>query len=395
MPVLLAALGALLMSLDSAINIVLPAMAEAFGVAPAAIRWVIICYVLTYALTAFAAGLLADRLGPGPVFSAGLWICGFAFLGYLAAHSYTMVLLLRVLQGLGGGLVYGTAPALVTLSLPRERHGRGLGVMSLGLGVGLGVGPMLGGVLLDAFGWSSTFLFRAPLFLAAAVLAQTRLRALGGKPSLPRRIELADVLRVPVLRSAALAFLSNHAQFSVWLLVPFYLVGPLALSPTVGGLVFTLTPLANALAAPVGGAATDRIGPRVPLVVGLALELAGLLAIARMTEHTPLALVGVAMALVGVGVGLFQVPNLAQMMTAFPQAQQGAAGGLAFFGRTLGSAVGVQVTAALFDARVSRDGFLPAFHVAFLAAAAVCALAVLLALLPGPAARESSRRAGG
>lgn len=395
MPVLLAALGALLMSLDSAINIVLPAMAEAFGVAPAAIRWVIICYVLTYALTAFAAGLLADRLGPGPVFSAGLWICGFAFLGYLAAHSYTMVLLLRVLQGLGGGLVYGTAPALVTLSLPRERHGRGLGVMSLGLGVGLGVGPMLGGVLLDAFGWSSTFLFRAPLFLAAAVLAQTRLRALGGKPSLPRRIELADVLRVPVLRSAALAFLSNHAQFSVWLLVPFYLVGPLALSPTVGGLVFTLTPLANALAAPVGGAATDRIGPRVPLVVGLALELAGLLAIARMTAHTPLALVGVAMALVGVGVGLFQVPNLAQMMTAFPQAQQGAAGGLAFFGRTLGSAVGVQVTAALFDARVSRDGFLPAFHVAFLAAAAVCALAVLLALLPGPAARESSRRAGG
>lgn len=395
MPVLLAALGALLMSLDSAINIVLPEMAEAFGVAPAAIRWVIICYVLTYALTAFAAGLLADRLGPGPVFSAGLWICGFAFLGYLAAHSYTMVLLLRVLQGLGGGLVYGTAPALVTLSLPRERHGRGLGVMSLGLGVGLGVGPMLGGVLLDAFGWSSTFLFRAPLFLAAAVLAQTRLRALGGKPSLPRRIELADVLRVPVLRSAALAFLSNHAQFSVWLLVPFYLVGPLALSPTVGGLVFTLTPLANALAAPVGGAATDRIGPRVPLVVGLALELAGLLAIARMTAHTPLALVGVAMALVGVGVGLFQVPNLAQMMTAFPQAQQGAAGGLAFFGRTLGSAVGVQVTAALFDARVSRDGFLPAFHVAFLAAAAVCALAVLLALLPGPAARESSRRAGG
>ena len=48
MPVLLAALGALLMSLDSAINIVLPAMAAAFGVAPAAIRWVIICYAVSY-----------------------------------------------------------------------------------------------------------------------------------------------------------------------------------------------------------------------------------------------------------------------------------------------------------------------------------------------------------
>jgi MFS family permease len=395
MPVLLAALGALLMSLDSAINIALPAMAAAFGVAPAAIRWVIICYVLTYALTAFAAGLVADRLGPGPVFSVGLWLCGFAFLGYAAAHSYGVVLLLRVLQGLGGGLVYGTAPALVTLSLPRERHGRGLGVMSLGLGVGLGVGPMLGGVLLDAFGWSSTFLFRAPLFLVAAVLAQTRLRALGGAPSAPRRIARADLLRFPVLRSAALAFLSNHAQFAVWLLVPFYLVGTLRLSPILGGVVFTLTPLATALAAPLGGVATDRIGPRGPLVAGLALELAGLLALARMTEHTPLLLVGIAMALVGIGVGLFQVPNLAQMMAAFPPAQQGAAGGLGFLGRTLGSALGVQVTAALFDARLGRDGFLPAFHAAFLAAAAVCALAVLLAVLPGPAGRGASRRPPG
>ncbi|HEU4439283.1 MAG TPA: MFS transporter [Methylomirabilota bacterium] len=395
MPVFLAALGALLMSLDSAINIVLPAMADAFGVAPAAIRWVIICYVLTYALTAFAAGLLADRLGPGPVFAVGLWLCGFAFLGYLAAHSYAVVLLLRVLQGLGGGLVYGTAPALVTLSLPRERHGRGLGTMSLGLGIGLGIGPVLGGLLQDSFGWASTFLFRAPLFLGAAVLAQARLRALGGAPAAPRRVALEDLLRLPVLRSAALAFLSNHAQFAVWLLVPFYLVGPLALSPTLGGVLFTLTPLATALAAPIGGTATDRLGPRGPLVVGLALELAGLLAISRMTEQTPLAVVGVAMGLVGIGVGLFQVPNLAQLMAAFPAAQQGAAGGLGFLGRTLGSAVGVQVTAALFDARLGRDGFLPAFHVAFLAAAAVCAVALLMALLPMAAAREPDRRAAG
>lgn len=394
MPVLLAALGALLMSLDSAINIVLPAMASAFGVAPAAIRWVIICYVLTYALTAFAAGLLADRLGPGPVFTAGLWLTGCVFLGYPLVHSYGAVLLLRVLQGLGGGLVYGTAPALVTLSLPSARHGRGLGTMSLGLGVGLGVGPMLGGALLDAFGWSAAFVFRAPLFLGLAVLAQTRLGALGGAPRVSRRVALGDLLRLPVLRAALLAFLSNHAQFAVWLLVPFFLVGPLGLSPLAGGFVFTLTPLGAALAAPLGGVATDRAGARGPLVGGLVVELAGLVAIALMTETTPLLRVGAGMALVGLGVGLFQVPNLAQMMAAFPAAQQGAAGGLAFLGRTLGSAVGVQVTAALFDARVGRAGFLPAFHAAFYAAATVCALAVALALLPASTGRSASSAPG-
>lgn len=390
MPVLLAALGALLMSLDSAINIALPAMASAFGVAPAAIRWVIICYVLTYALTAFVAGLLADRLGPGPVFTAGLWLTGLVFVAYPLVQSYRAVLLLRVLQGLGGGLVYGTAPALVTLSLPRERHGRGLGSMSLGLGVGLGVGPMLGGALLAAFGWSAAFAFRAPLFLGLAVLAQTRLGDLGGASKASRRVGLADLLRLPVLRAALLAFLSNHAQFAVWLLVPFFLVGPLGLSPIAGGLVFTLTPLGAALAAPLGGAATDRVGARWPLVGGLVAELAGLVTIALMTETTPLLRVGAGMALVGLGVGLFQVPNLAQMMAAFPAAQQGAAGGLAFLGRTLGSAVGVQVTAVLFDARLGRDGFLPAFHSAFYAAASVCALAAALALLPLPTGRPAS-----
>jgi MFS family permease len=385
-PVLLAALGALLVSLDAAINIALPAMANAFGVGPAAIRWVIICYVLTYALTAFVAGLLADRLGPGPVFAAGLWLCAASFVGYALASSYGAVLLLRVAQGVGSGMVYGTAPALVTLSLPPARHGRGLGTMSLGIGVGLGVGPVLGGLLVDGFGWPAAFVFRAPLFLVLALLALTRFGRVAGAAPTPRRLAAADVLRLPVLHAGLLAFLSQYAQFAVWLLMPFFLVGARGLSPSVGGAVFVLTPLATALAAPLGGVLTDRIGPRWPLRVGLALEAAGLLAIGGVTGATSLALVGAAMALVGFGAGLFQVPNLAVMMVAFPPAQQGAAGGLAFLGRTMGSAVGVQVAALLFDARLPRDGFLAAFHAAFLAAGAVCTLAAGLALLPSQAA---------
>ena len=392
MPVLLAALGALLVSLDSAINIALPAMAAAFAVPTAAIRWVIICYVLTYALTAFAAGLLADRLGPRPVFAAGLWICAATFVGYAAASSYATVLLLRVAQGVGSGMVYGTAPALVTLSLPRERHGRGLSAMSLGIGVGLGVGPIVGGLLVDAFGWAATFVFRAPLFLALALLALTRFGRVHAAAPAPRRLAVEDLLRLPVLRAALLAFLSQYAQFAVWLLIPFFLVGTLGLSPSVGGAIFVLAPLATALAAPLGGTLTDRVGPRGPLRGGLALEAAGLLAIAAITGATPLPLVGACLALVGFGAGLFQVPNLALMMAAFPAAQQGAAGGLAFLARTLGSAAGVQAAAALFDARLARDGFLPAFHAAFLAAGLVCALAAGLALLPVRGARRSPPR---
>ena len=78
-PVVLAALGALLVSLDASLNIALPAVAAAFGIGPAAVRWMIICYVATYALTALGAGILADRLGALRVFTAGLWLSAAVF----------------------------------------------------------------------------------------------------------------------------------------------------------------------------------------------------------------------------------------------------------------------------------------------------------------------------
>lgn len=382
MPVLLAALGVLAVSLDSSINMALPAMARAFDVGPAGARWVIICYVLTYALTSFAAGVLADRLGPGPVFAAGVALSALAFAGYALAATFPGVLGLRVAQGVGGGLVYGTAPALVTLALPRERHGRGLGLMSLGLGAGLGVGPILGGALVEHVGWRAVFLFRAPIMGLLTAGAAALLRGQRAAGPLPRLVSAGDLFRAPVLSGAALAFLSNYAQFAVWLLIPFFLSEVLRLPASLGGLFFMLTPLGTALAAPVAGWMTDRAGPRWPLVAGLGVEVGGLWAISRFSEETSLALVAAALALVGFGVGVFQVPNLAQMMAAFPAAQQGAAGGLAFLSRTLGSAVGVQVTAMLFQSRVGPAGFVGAFRWAFAASAAACGAAVLLALVP-------------
>ncbi len=382
MPVLLATLGVFTVSLDSAINIALPAMAAAFGVGPATIRWIIICYVLTYALTAFLAGVVADRLGPTPVFTAGLGISCVAFAAFALAGSFGGVLLLRVLQGVGGGLVYGTAPALVTLWLPRERHGRGLGLMSLGLGAGLAIGPVLGGVLVERLGWLWVFVARAPLTGALAVLAGAMLGARPWTGAVARMLAPRDVLRAPVLNAAALAFLSNYAQFAAWLLGPFLLVSVLGLSPIAGGLFFTLMPLGTALAAPAGGWATDRIGSRGPLIAGLVIETAGLWVISGLDVSGPLALAALGLALVGLGAGIFQVPNLADIMAAFPAAQQGAAGGLAFLSRTLGSAAGVQVAAMLFESRGGGVGFLEAFRFAFAAAAAACGLAALLAVAP-------------
>jgi MFS family permease len=363
-PVALAALGALVVSLDSSVNIAFPAMSSAFGVGPVAIRWVIICYVLTYALTAFAAGLLADRLGPAPVFAVGLWASALAFVGYLAVGSFGALLVARVLQGVGGGLVYGTAPALVTLALPRERHGRGLGRLALGLGVGLAVGPLIGGALVEAFGWRAVFLYRAPLAAAlgvAAAVGLSRGRRAGAWRLPPR----AEWRRASVLTALGLAALASWAQFAVWLLAPFYLVSVLGLSPVVGGMFFMLTALGTAGVAPLAGWITDRAGPRAPMVAGLTLEAIGLFVMGGLRSDSAPALVGSALALVGAGLGLFQVPNLARIMTSFSPAGQG--------------------TGMVFGALERSRGWTEAYTVAFAAAGAVCGLAAVIAALSRPA----------
>lgn len=389
MPVLLAAAAFLLVGLDGSVNIAFPAMSAAFGVGPTTIRWVIICYVGTYALTAFAAGVLADRLGPGRVVRAGLVLSLLCFAGYTLVPSFAVFLVFRVLQGAAGGLLYGASPALVTLSLPPSRHGWGLGWASTGLGIGLSLSPLIGGALVGTFGWKSVFLFRVPIVALFVVLAAWTVTPQAGGHG-ARIVAPTDILRWPVLHAGLLAFLANFAQFAVWLLAPYYLVTERGLSPTAGGLLFMLTPIATAMAAPIAGRVTDRCGPRGPMIAGLVTEVVGLLLVGRCGASTPLALVGAALVLVGFGLGMFQVPNLAQIMAAFPARQQGAAGGFAFLARTVGIVAGVQCAVWLFGGRAQVLGFLPAFRFTFDAAASVCGTAALLSLLRG---RRSGARA--
>ena len=177
--------------------------------------------------------------------------------------------------------------------------------------------------------------------------------------------------------------------------MPYYLVGVLGLSTARAGLLFTLTPLGTAAMSPLAGRITDRAGPRLPITLGLTAEAAGLILISRLDATSSWPLVGAALALVGLGLGLFQVPNLAQVMRAFPAAGQGAAGGLAFMSRTLGIVAGVQASATVFGGLERALGWSGAFTAAFAVAGGVCALAAALALWWVRPLRASPRLRGG
>jgi MFS family permease len=373
----IAAAGAGVISLDSIINVAFPAMAAAFAEPPERVRWVIVCYVFTYSLTAFCGGALADRVGHARVFRAGLALTAVALAFGGLAQTFDRLLIARVMQGVAGGLVYGTAPGLVTVTAPPEQRGSALGFLNAGIGVGFTVGPLVAGLLVAQFGWRSTFYVRVPVALAVFGWALVALPATRGAGA--RLVAAADVLRRTVLGPGALAFLANASIFSVWLLAPFYLVLVRGFDATTAGLLFTLTPLGTALAAPVAGAAADRLGARTPMIGGLVLEALGLLLLSRADAATATPIIAGALFAAGFGLGAFQVPNMALIMGAFPGAQQGVAGGFAFLARTLGVVSGVLVLAGLFAARRETVGLQVAFAEAFLTAAIAVALAAVAA----------------
>ncbi len=376
----IAAAGAGVISLDSIINVAFPAMAAAFAEPPERVRWVIVCYVFTYALTAFSGGALADRVGHARVFRVGLLLTAVALTLGALAPTFGLLLGARVLQGLGGGLVYGTAPGIVTLAAPPQARGRALGFLNAGIGVGFTVGPLVAGLLVAHLGWRSTFYVRVPIALGVFGWALAGLPAARGAAT--RLVAAADVLRRAVLAPGALAFLANASIFSVWLLAPFYLVLVRGLDALTAGLLFTLTPLGTAAAAPVAGVAADRLGARGPMIGGLALEALGLLLLSRADATTSMPMIAVALFAAGFGLGIFQVPNMALIMGAFGGAQQGVAGGFAFLARTLGVVTGVLGLAGLFAARREIVGLPAAFGEAFLAAAIAVVLATVAAAAP-------------
>jgi len=375
----IAAAGAGVISLDSIINVAFPAMAAAFAEPPERVRWVIVCYVFTYSVTAFWGGALADRVGHARVFRAGLALTALALALGALAPTFPLLLTARVLQGFAGGLVYGTAPGIVTLAAAPDARGRALGFLNAGIGVGFTIGPLVAGVLVAHLGWRSTFYVRVPIALGVFGWALVGLPAARGAAT--RLVAAADVLRRAVLAPGALAFVANASIFSVWLLAPFYLVLVRGLDAATAGLLFTLTPLGTAAAASLAGLAADRLGARAPMVGGLVLQALGLLLLSRADATTSTVSIAAALFAAGFGLGVFQVPNMALIMGAFGGAQQGVAGGFAFLARTLGVVSGVLVLAGLFAARREIVGLAAAFGEAFLTAALAVALAAVAAAL--------------
>jgi MFS family permease len=148
--------------------------------------------------------------------------------------------------------------------------------------------------------------------------------------------------------SAASAVLNYICVYTVLFLLPFYLIQGRGLGTQQAGLILTVQPVVMAIAAPISGTLSDRIGSRLPGTMGMAILAAGLYMLSRASPDSSVTDIALALATVGLGTGIFVSPNNSALMGSAPGHRQGIASGILATSRNVGMVLGVGVAGAIF-----------------------------------------------
>src|SRR6202789_4307736 len=171
-------LGMLLAATNSGTLIIaLPDLERSLHTNLLALVWVILAYLIAATVLVLMAGRLSDLFGRKRAYVGGFVVFALASLGAGFSPDATVLILWRILQGIGSAFLFANASALVTDAFPKEELGLAMGANTMVAAIGLVLGPVLGGALV-ALSWHWVFWFNVPLAAAGGAWAALILREL-------------------------------------------------------------------------------------------------------------------------------------------------------------------------------------------------------------------------
>jgi EmrB/QacA subfamily drug resistance transporter len=435
--------------LQSLVAPALPEIQRDLHTSATAVTWVLTAYLLSASVLTPIIGRLGDMFGKEHTLVASLVVLGLGTLVAALASSIEVLIAGRVIQG-AGGAVFPLAFGIIRDEFPRARVARGIAFLSALMGIGGGAGIVLAGPIVEALSYHWLFWF--PLVAVAVAVIATVLFVPESPIKTPGRINwmgagllsawLVCVLvavsegsawgwasaRVLGLLAAgavlawlwvrnesrtaeplvdmrmmrvrgvwtvnAAAFLVGAGMYSSFVLIPQFVSEPsssgygFGASVSEAGLFLAPSTLGMFLMGPVSGRLSERVGSRVPLILGGLVTTASFLLMGLAHAHHWE--IYVASGLLGAGIGLAFASLANLIVEAVPVHQTGVATGMNTVMRTLGGSVGGQIGASVLAgtvvAGVPTEG---GFTGAFLLAAGACALATVAALaVPRPRAAQ-------
>ncbi len=168
--------GGFIVLLDvSIVNVALPSIRLGLGASSGSLQWVLSGYALSFGLILVPAGRLGDMRGRRTMFVVGVGLFTLASAACGAAQGSTWLAVSRIVQGLAGGLITPQISALIQELFPGRERGKAFGLFGAVVGISTAIGPLLGGLLISAFGdregWRWVFYVNVPIGLVAMPLA--------------------------------------------------------------------------------------------------------------------------------------------------------------------------------------------------------------------------------
>jgi len=411
-------LGMLLAATNSGTLIIaLPHLERALHTSLLALVWVILAYLIAATVLVLSAGRLSDLFGRKRAYVGGFIVFALASLGAGFSTDGTVLILWRVLQGIGSAFLFANAAALVTDAFPREQLGLAMGANTMVAAVGLVLGPVLGGALV-AISWQWVFWFNVPLALAGAAWGVLVLHELAEPDSvrgydvlgtssfvlgltglvlgvsrgglsgwhdpvvivslitaavmLPAWIAIERRSRAPMLdlklfenrlfaAATAAAFINGLARFALMFLFVFYYQGAQSNSPIEAGIKLAPLAVGMLICSPLAGIYADRHGSRALAALGMIVTAAGLLGMTLLGVHTPYWESGLLLFVVGCGSGMFNSPNTAAMMGTVPAHRRGIAAGTRTLLQNTGAVLSIAFVLAIVTSSIPKSTLFAVF----------------------------------
>lgn len=436
----------------SGVAVALPKLGADLGAGATALGLVESLFLAGSAALLLPVGRLADATDRRRLFKLGLLIFGLLTVLLSVLSSVPLLLAVRFLQGACSALLGATGPALVAELVPAERRGKVYGASIGVIYAGLTLGPIVAGVIVDAWSWRGVFYVGAALLLFMYALVERRLPSSWRRPgravhlpsaalivasvlslvfgsasvsagplgpallgvgillavvfvAVQRRIDrpLLDVealLAHRVMRGALLVQLLLYmSAFCSTFMLSIYMQVSLGHPAQTSGWMLAISAVLMATLAPVAGALADRLRPKLIAGLGVVAVLTASLLATRLAPDSSLAQVGVVLAVQGIGFALFSSPNMTIIMNSAAEEEVSMASALGAKSRMLGMVAGMLLTSLLIAVWIGNDPveqhpleFVAVVVSGFSLLAVSNGLALLVAIVSGMRARGNARK---
>jgi EmrB/QacA subfamily drug resistance transporter len=387
--------------LDSTVvNLALPTIQRELGASMSELQWIVDAFVLALASLLLTGGTLGDMYGRRKAFVFGVALFTLGSVACALAPSTSVLIAARLFQGVGGAMMMPSTLSILTNTFPDARErARAIGIWAGVSGLSLAIGPLVGGWLVDNFGWQSIFWINVPvgllaIFMALRFVPESSDRAgrgldLAGQVAailglaaltyafieantygwtsariLTSFIVAAVALtafivievrgRTPLLQlkffrdltfsgANLVGVIVSFGFFSVVFFLSLFLQNVQGYTPTEAGALQLPTTLGVMIAAILSGRIVGRIGSRLPITLGLVLAGVALLFMTGVQPDTPYSAFWYWMLLMGLGIGLIMSPMTSAIMGTVPPARAGMASATSNTMRQVGSVFGIAV----------------------------------------------------